>query len=91
LRKTKFTVSSNENLYSFFSLDAISSGTKIFSFNRNILHFKNSFIKISKKSINNNLLKLFNIRSSENNFLKKDYSFLKKINKNFKLFAKNNL
>jgi hypothetical protein len=91
LRKTKFTVASNENPYSFFTLDAISSGVKIFSFNRNILYFKNSFIKISKKNINNNLLKFFNNSSSRNNFLKKDYYFLKKINKNFQVFAKNNL
>ena len=61
LKKTKYTISSDENLYNIFSLECINNHVKIItdvSNRKKITHFKKSFIFINLSKIQNfNFLK----------------------------------
>ena len=66
LSKTYFTLASNENLYTMFSLECINNHVKIIvdkSQEYNIKYFKKNFVLIDFKKINICKKKILNLKS----------------------------
>ena len=59
LKQTKYSVTTNENIFTFFTIDCINNGVKLLIDNKSfykIKNYKNNFIKYDFKK--NNLIKL---------------------------------
>ena len=62
LQRTQYSVVSNENIFSFFTIDCINNGVKLLINNKvynSIKHYKNNFVKFN---FNSNKLKNLKIK-----------------------------